>query len=300
MTLLNQPLYTGLITSNTASIITIDQALSGDDASAKMLDDSCYIEITSGAYEGHRFDLKSGSNDAVEVELASDNNTESALPSLSDSHFVIRKHHILSSLYKTDEYEQGFTQSAADQIQIFNRDGYDIYYNNLLGIWTAVEGRNSGMDVVIPPGKGVFVQHALEADQNIELRVGAVRYNKFIRPLYKDLTGLNHIALGYPEHQTPTELYMSINYQFTGGFTQSASDQIQVWDGDYAGNINSRGYTIYVLSLTDYWYDVDNQGVDYSNEELFIHNRAPFIEVQNDVLDWTYEMPYSNEGWNPY
>ena len=300
VTLLNQPLYTGVITSNDTSIITLDQTLSGDDASQKVSDEPCYIEITDGDYEGYRFDLEEGLSDGVKVDLASDNNTVSTLPDLSGSHFIIRAHHVLGELYKTDEYDQGFTQSAADQIQIYSRDGYDIYYNNFLGVWTDVEDRTSGMKVVIPPGKGVFIQHLLETDQNVELRVGAVRYNKFIRPLYRDLTGLNHIALGYPESQSSAELSMSTDNLFTGSFTQSASDQIQIWAGDYAGNINSKGYTIYALSLTDYWYNIDNQGVDYSNEELFIHNRAAFIEVQDDVLNWTHEMPYSNEGWDTY
>ena len=297
MTLLNLSLYTGIISSSDESTITMDLALSGDSAADQMGGAACYIEITSGDYEGHRFDISSGMNDAVMIDVDSENNTLDELPDLAGSHFAVRDHHTVGSLYNTAEYERGFTQSNADQIQIYNTDGYDIYYNNYVGVWTSVSGRGSGMDVVIPPGQGVFVQHLSETDSNEELRVGLVRYNDFIRPLVVNESGLNHVALGFPVSQSPSELAMDSTNGFTGGFTQSASDQIQVWDGDVAGNVNTKGYTINALPLTDSWYSVDEQGVDKSSDRVFSHNRAPFVGVQSDVKEWRHRRPYSIEGW---
>ena len=151
------------------------------------------------------------------------------------------------------------------------------------------------MDVVIPPGQGVFVQHLSEEDANTELRVGAVRYNAFIRPLQVGLNGYNHVALGFPVSQSPSELSMDSTNGFTSGFSQSASDQIHIWDGD--NERNSKGYSIHALPLTDTWYNVEDRTTDQSSERIFNHNRAPFIGVNADVSEWKHERPYSTEGW---
>ena len=296
--MLNQAIYTGMIDSNSEATLLLDSSTNGDNVADSMGGTTTYyLEITSGDYEGHRFDLAEGGVDTVTIDTASVYNTASEIPDLSGSHYVIRAHHTIGSLYRNDEYTQGYTQSAGDQIHVYNATGFDIYYNNLAGEWIEVDDRLNGNDVIIPPGVGVFVKHAEEDSINEELRVGEVRYNSFIRPLVRNKTGLNHIAMGYPVDCSPDMLSMRKEKGFSNNFSQSGADQIRTWDGDHKGNRNTKGYTTFSHNLTDKWYSIDDKDTDRTEDTLFSLGRSPFIEVKDDVLEWKHEMPYSCEGW---
>ena len=254
-----------------------------------------YIEITSGEYEGHRFDISAGHVNTVTIDTESEHNTMDEIPDLSNSHFVIRAHHTIGSLYRNDEYTKGYTQSSADQIHVYNGTGFDIYYNNLVGNWTKTDDRSYGNDVIIPPGVGVFVEHAEEDSVNVELRVGEVRYNDFVRPLSSDDTGLNHIAMGYPVDCTPDMLSMTSSDGTASEFSKEGSHRIKKWDESSEGQRGS--YTTYShSSSSDKWFS-DDENQDSSGETLFGRGRSPFIEVSSDISEWKHSMPYNNGGW---
>lgn len=90
-------------------------------------------------------------------------------------------------------------------------------------------------------GNGVL-QHIFSDDMNTELRVGAVRYYKFINSLHIGETGLQLIALGFPVDSSPEMLEMKGN-GFVASNSAGGACQVKAWYGDNAPG--TRGYNVY-------------------------------------------------------
>ncbi len=295
----SMPVFTGYVDAAAGSVIATTTSGKGQNLGAYIGGGAtCFIEFTDGPQEGHRFDISSGEVDVFNINLASKNNTAAALPmDLAGSHFVVRRHDTLGGIYANGEWNKASSPGSADQVQLYNGTGYDIYFNRSTNVWV-LQGSgnfNSRNGLIIAPGVGMMVAHANPADTNELLAIGDLRYNNFRRPLLKGVNGLNFLAMGFPFDASPASLGMNASNGFVRSSSPGSATQIQNWLGDSTPNIT--GWTINFLRTSTAWYTQGNLSQITTESLLFKHCRSNFVLVQQNKLDWNHVLPWLPAPW---
>ncbi len=294
----SMPVFTGIIDDATLSAIFTASSSKGLDLSTYLTPGSAYfLEVTDGPSEGHRFEVVSGEEGRFVLDLTNANNTTNALPNnLAGSHFVVRKHETLGSVYANGEWNMGDSPNSADQVLFHNGVGYDIYYNLSSNIWVKQgDGFDSRNSQVIAPGIGMMIVHTNLGDTNELLTVGDLRYNDFRRPLKLGARGLNFMDLGYPFAASPASLNMTEANGFVRFSSPNAATQIQNWLGDTTPN--TQGWTTNFLLLPTSWHTQGNLTQNTTNALLFKDCRSNFVLVRKDNLSWTHPLPWILAPW---
>jgi len=257
VSLVNPPILSGGISTSNSGLLTI----SGATAIGSTLDPASayYIEITSGANEGDRFDVdvattKTANNATVKLASSSIRNTASSTVNLAGQSLVLRKHVTL------DQFRQSLSgtltgsdvsASQADAVYIHNGNAFDIYY--LAGdkqTWSSDADPDDHRDLIIEPGQGfLFYKRGTAATFT---SVGNVRNNSYKQVIP---AGYKMCSPGFPRSYTPVTLGASLNQGW------SLNDKIYIHNGVGFG----------ILTLTS---DTSAQGAwDNGNDP----------EPQNDV-----------------
>jgi hypothetical protein len=294
----SMPVFTGIVDSAAGSTVVTATSGKGQDLGAYLAGGgTCYLELTDGPSEGHRFNIASGGVDTFVLNLASANNTTSTLPAdLAGSHFVVRRHDTLGGVYHNGEWDASDSPGSADQVLFYTGTGYTTYYNYSSGVWVRQGGGFTSRNaLVIAPGTGMMVVHAGPADTNELLAIGDLRYNDFRRPVALGTTGLNFTALGHPFDATPASLGMMEADGFVSNDSPGSATQILNWLGDTTANAN--GWTTSFLYTPTSWRRVGNLSQVMNNATLFRHCRATHVDVQVDNPDWTHQLPWLPAPW---
>jgi len=231
LTMVNPASYTGVVTANTVTQITTTSAANFQ--SLLSSSDLYYVEITSGLYEGDRFDVDTAATVAaagsvLTLKSDSSNNTVALIADvLNGSSFVVRKHITLNSLSASvsPAFAGNNSAGSADQVIFYDRvsSSFKTYFLRSDNItWRQTGFQDSvGASTVIPPGVGVFIRRANGATTLTQ--VGEVRTNDFALPLY---SGLSLLASGYPITYSPSALNATATTGWFGSNSASSADQI--------------------------------------------------------------------------
>ena len=276
---------------------------------------SFYLEVTSGDFEGQRFDIVSAAGNTV--TLANDGDPHAAVApfntrvgpppaGLTGDRVAIRRHWTLEETFPPSGLGASGSQSSADQVQIYAGGAWAIYwlFDGNDGIPPAarwVDAADAGMadrgGVVIPPGQGAFFNNRT-AISSI-LAYGEIRANDFVRP---HAPGNNLVGGGYPLDQSanaPRGRAMNPTNGFFGSTSFKTADSIFVWRADTV--IEAPGYDTYYLlggvpsqpALTR-WVKVGDASIlSRDAETIFSGNRSVITRSAGAVPAHTVPKPWT-------
>jgi hypothetical protein len=199
-----------------------------------------YLEITSGAREGDRFEIDQALTAAATpgvlvIDLGAANSTFSGLTKdmLLGAKASIRPHVTLAKIQGMfDPPLVGNNNlSLADSLLVFNTTSSTTYYLRADGVTWRKSGSTSDFkDMVIPPDQGVMLQ--MKSGAKSLTHQGVVRGNNFrinLKP------GLQASATGFPASLSPVQFGAVANPAFpqagwVGSNIQSQADGIMVFD----------------------------------------------------------------------
>ncbi len=269
-----------------------------------------YLEVTSGGFEGHRFDIASASGSTITLTNDSDlysahapDNTLTGPPpaGLVGSEFVVRRHWALGENFPVDSFGGTDDRNTADQVQMFTSGTWTIFWLYDDGVaapyWVAMgSGAVDQGASVLAPGRGMFFNNRT-APGSI-LAYGEVRENDFIRPLE---SGSNLVGGGYPIDQsaTGTGSRMMDAGDFTGTRDFKTADSFFFWKTDTV--IGEKGYDTYYLldntpkvPLVQRWVKVgDASLLARDSELLLLGNRSVFLRSATGLETYTIPSPWA-------
>jgi hypothetical protein len=283
---------------------------------------SYYLEVTSGDYQGHRFDVVSAGQNSV--TLAPDTNPYLATPpfntldtappsDLAEASVLIRPHWRLAEQFPPAGFQAdpGFDPYSSDQVQVYAGGAWTTYflYAGTPAKWVLL-GDGSKTDqgsTVLPPGQGVFVSK-LGSSQDV-LMFGEVRQNDFIRPLQGSGSGgtiSNLVGGGFPIDQKATgegSRAMRIEDRavtngFYGDRDFKKADSFSIWQGD--ATPGASGYdTCFRFSNASpealWWAQVGDKDLrdDTLTYTRFLSDRSVFIRSKNGLPKYTIPCPWA-------
>ena len=276
-----------------------------------------YLEVVSGTYEGHRFDVESAT--ANTVTLAADTNVcagppfntlDSVPTGLSGARVILRSHRTLGEMFPVGSFHADTGPQTADQVQTFAAGAWTTYWlkTGTPATWVELGGDGSNKAAtVIPPGQGMFVLRRLSPIAI--LAYGEVRENKFIRPLCKAVSGpgLNLVGGGYPVDQSANGTAgRAMNYASAGFFGSrdfKTADSFFVWQGDTTTGANSYD-TYWLLHSTspvrDQWVMAGDATLASKDAtSLLLSDRAVFIRAAGDLHTYSDPSPWTPSPWTP-
>ena len=313
---LRESSFTGTVSGVSGQTLTFSVSGGSADLADVLTSGTCFLEVTSGDNEGHRFDIASATGNTI--TLASDANLESitapfntktgAPPSdLTGDSIAIRRHWTLDEVFPPTGFGATGSQSTADQVQIFAGVAWTIYWlydendsNPATARW--VDAADAGManqgSQIIPPGQGMFFNNRTSVTSI--LSYGEVRTHDFIRPLG---AGNNLVGGGYPVDQSANSTLgrnMNLSAGFFGSLDFKTADTFFVWRADSV--IGTTGYDSYYLlngapiqpSLLRWIKVGDASAAVRDSEVLLLRNRSAFVRSKNGIP--AYKVP---SPWNP-
>ncbi|RYD67285.1 MAG: hypothetical protein EOP83_03115, partial [Verrucomicrobiaceae bacterium] len=299
------PPFSGVIDSVNDQQITPGTSAAGVNlATVLPSGSSYYLEVTSGDWAGHRFDVTttgvgtlSLANDAdLYSETGPFNTVTGALPaSLAGDSFVIRVHWSLGQLFPVTAFTATASQDTADQVQTFANGVYTSYWLYNDGgtpRWVRVDDSSMSdrSGTILPPSAGTFVT-CLNAPGSL-LAYGKVRSNDFVMPLQ---AGNNLVRGGYPLDESPFSRGMTLANGFYGDRDFKKADEIFVWRGDVTPA--ATGYDTYWLvnaspSLRR-WAKVGDSSLQaQDNALLFKRDNSAFLKLSDPLPSHKVTRPW--------
>lgn len=268
-----------------------------------------YIEVLSGTYEGHRFEIDEAASTPTEIvlEVGADRNTLDPIPADLLGLVAVRAHRTLDTLASPDLFTADDDPTVGgddNRLRTYKGGVWNEYWvyddaGTIDNQWTDIADtsfNDVGNTVVIPPGQGVFIDP--KAAPVAIPTIGVVREWKFANPMCE---GYNLVGSAYPLNQTPESRAMTSD-PFLGTNDPGTADQIHLWRGDQDPTLS--GYDTYFDAefgtAIDYWTNQESSALpDNDASELFIRSKAAFIDVinANDKSDpanvWTLPVPWT-------
>ncbi|MCX6937720.1 MAG: hypothetical protein NTU80_07440 [Verrucomicrobia bacterium] len=292
LTLLNSSLYSGAVTLNDSSSVT----LSGSNNFGLILSGTgmYYLEVVSGPLEGERFDVNTSAtiasaNSVVTINPASQNNTVTLTSNaLASCNVVLRSHITLNSLssWITPALTGNNSSSSADQILIFNKalNAFDTYFLRADNVtWRKIGVADSvGASTVIPPGVGIFIRKV--STSATLTQVGAIRVNDFAMPLK---AGLSLLAPGYPIPNSPTSLGANLVNGWFGSNSSGAADQIITF------NPSGNSYITYFLRSDGATWRQVGLVDDFKSVNVIGHDSAFWLRKATADLNYILVRPFT-------
>jgi uncharacterized repeat protein (TIGR01451 family) len=260
---------------------------------------SYYVEVVSGAYDGHRFDVVSASGGRITLASDTDifaaappfNTMAGALPiDLAGARISLRRHWTLDQLFPPTSFGATGSQTTADQIQIFAGGAWSIYWlYDDAGTPRWVRADDAGLadqgKTVVMPGQGMFFNN--RTAPFTWLSFGEVRENSFVRPL---AAGSNLVGGGYPVDQSATgagSRQFNLADGFFGEVDFKKADSFFVWRGDANPAAISAYETYYLASKPTppallRWVKMgDASAISRDAELLLKRDRSVFLRTKD-------------------
>lgn len=232
--------FSGQVASNSSAAVTFNG--SANLATYLNSGDKYYLEITTGPFEGERFDLNTsatisaGSNTATLDLSSSSFSTLNAIGAnaLANARAVIRPHVTLAKLATAfSPALVGNNNSAlADTVWVMSPNGLIYYYLRGDNQTWRESGKTADVrNLVIPPDVSVLVQ--LRSGAKRWTHAGVVRTNAFRKNF---VGGLQGFATGFPIDLSPiqvgafTDLSHPANVRWVGNDNPAQADAFKIFD----------------------------------------------------------------------
>ncbi|MCW1885552.1 carboxypeptidase regulatory-like domain-containing protein [Luteolibacter flavescens] len=290
------PPFSGVVSGVNGQQITLGTSAAGLNlATVLPSGSSYYLEVTSGDWAGHRFDVTttgvgtlSLANDSdIYSETGPFNTVAGALPaSLVGDSFVIRVHRSLGQMFPVTAFAATNSQDTADQVQTYSNGVficYWLYNDGGTPRWVRVDDSSMSDQTskVIPPTAGTFV--TCVDGPGALLAYGKVRSNDFALPLQ---AGNNLVHGGYPVDESPLSRGMTLGNGFYGDRDFKKADEIFIWRGDQSSSAS--GYDTYYLldasTTLRRWVKVGDATLQPQDGALlFKRDNSAFIKTNNPL-----------------
>lgn len=302
------PVFSGIIDGVSGQQLGLQVSAGSSDLTTALAPGSAYyIEIVSGDWVGHRFDVTARGTGTLTLALDSQLNTAlppfntltGALPAtLAGDRFVVRVHTTLGQMFPTGAFTATGDQETADQVQTYAAGiftTYWLYENGGNPKWVRVgDGTLSDQSTtIIPPDRGMFI-NCLGAPGSL-LVFGKVRANDFVLNL---AAGNNLVRGGYPMDESPLSRSMSVPAGFYGDRDFKKADQIFIWKGDALTGLS--GYDTYFLVNSPTmqpaqrrWLKIgDSSAAGRDADTVFKRDNSAFIKVANALPAHKISLPW--------
>jgi uncharacterized repeat protein (TIGR01451 family) len=245
--------YRGAVASSTSNSISI---VNGGQSITLLPGREYYVEILSGVYEGHRFEVTESATSVgtITVTLGGRTTLATVPLDLTGSRIALRPHCNVNDLLPASSFRGTSSSTTADRLMFWNGAGYDILWNAespTRDRWvTSADATLADLGGrVIAPCEGLFVH---PRGGNVDAVIyGSVRTNKLACPLP---VGSSFLGGGWPMDQSPNERAMSTTTGFSGSTSVGNADKLRLWIGDTTFGLE--GYkNNYLLNSTTrkYW-----------------------------------------------
>lgn len=261
---------------------------------------SYYLDILSGPYEGHRFEVDTiASTDASLVIASSPRNTLPTLPDITGASIAVRAYKTLAEQFPPADYSVASDTNDADYVLIFENGNWVTYYLlDVSGtpIWVnAKTGTTDRGGEVLDPGAGMFVHR--QVSPLFQTQSGSVREAKFARPL----------ALGYTFIPNPWPVAASIADRalvntstasataFNGATTMGLADQVMLWRADTTAGQFSYDARFYLKAGARNYYTQAGSSslININDDLLFKPLRSQKLHMKSDHADYVMPVPWT-------
>jgi YVTN family beta-propeller protein len=257
-----------------------------------------FVEVISGAWIGHRFNVAATAPGTITLE-ASPMNSLSSPPDLTGCRIILCAHHSLGGVFTKSLFKGSTNPSAADQLQFYVNSGssgqFQLYYlldarpGNPTHQWRAfLPGGGDQGGRVIAPGEGVLLKRPASVASTRLLMKGQVRANPFIQPLQ---SGVNLVSSPFPSALTPRQRgLLDPAAGFLASTNLNAADQFQLYQ--------SGAFRVFYLldhpTLADQWREAVSGSPNYNDIPAIEPTNAIFLK--RNQASPNYVIPSS---WNP-
>jgi hypothetical protein len=242
-----------------------------------------YVELISGAHEGHRIEVDEAASDGADIalDLSHDLSTLHGAADLAGARVVLRAHWTLGGALPADRFHAATSPAQSDRVMFFNNatNAFEVLWLCSHGgtpRWVR-DGDATLADAgarLIAPAEGMMI-HSRAQTATVRI-IGQVRDGKCALPLK---AGAQLIGGGHPAAMSATSRGYTVANGFTAALSADSADRIRVWNGDEA--TAATGYTMYYLHGTDsqaIWVrEGDSSLTDTCAQNIFAPWRAAFI-----------------------
>ncbi|MES2660059.1 MAG: PQQ-dependent sugar dehydrogenase [Verrucomicrobiota bacterium] len=258
-----------------------------------------FVEVISGTYAGHRFEVESAAAGQLLLKSVGPR-TLTSVPDLTGARIVVCAHHTLGGIFAKEKFHGSTNPANADQLQFFVNDGvnpgqFQLYYlldarpGNPTWQWRAfLPGGGDQGSRVIAPGEGVFVKRGANVTTARLLLTGQVRANPFVQVLQE---GVNLVSSPFPIPLSPRQRgTLDPAFAFVASTNLNAADQFQLYQ-------NGSFRVFYLLdhpTQPDQWREVISGSPNYNDLPVFNPTEAAFF--RRNQASPGYKIPLA---WPP-
>lgn len=293
MPLATAPIFFGAVDQVNGNALDLTTAVgSGSILGAIESGKSYFVEVTSGDFEGHRWELNEGVSTATSVTLdpAAALSTRSSVPAtLVGQTVAIRVYWRINDLFSGTDLVGATSMPAAPRITFYDKVAGRFqalwrFSNGSITRWlrdgdaTLSDAGLTSLDVCrgwfINPGAGAAIVRV----------AGIVRTNL----VACDITGgSNLISIPSVVPKAPLDYLMTVDGGMTGSTNQAVADRLRFWRGDTEATEGYTGYWLYKTPSLERWLkDGDANLTDYTQATLFSPFRGFFLLSSNGLIDW--------------
>ena len=259
-----------------------------------------YLDILSGPYEGHRFEIDTAASTSVTlVTTASPRNTLAALPDIAGASIAVRAYKTLAEQFPPADYSVSDGSTDPDYVLIFENGSWETYY--LLDVsgtptWVNTDtGTADRGDHILDPGAGMFVhRHVSTLTQT---QAGSVREAKFARPL---VNGYSFIPNPWPVAASVSDRALvnpsaASATPFNGAASMGLADQVMLWRADTTPGQFSYDARFYLKSgALNYYTQAGSSSLINANDELIFRPlRSQYLNMKSNHTDYVMPVPWT-------
>ncbi len=258
-----------------------------------------YVDVLSGSYEGHRFEIDTASSRGTSVTIVpgSWRNTMALLPGLAGLQYAIREYKTIGSQFPVASYGKGSSLATADYILTYQDGQWKTYYVldvNGTGRWVEAGSTDDRSGVCLDPSAPLFVHRKVTT--LAQTQAGTVRQTKFALPLP---AGCRMAPNPWPVAASVVDRGLvnpsnAASDPFVGATSSGAADQVMFWGGDTTlGSLTQEVHYYLKTTTRNHYTRAGNSSLPNTGIELlFKPLRSQYYCPKTAHVDYVMPLPW--------